>query len=362
MLGTGAGDCQSNNQACAGGIDFAMVSTLFHVCFFGGISLKTLTSLIALWATVTALGATANAQNVYVSSEKDESIAVFNPDGKLLKQYKTCLRPRDMQFNLDQTSLLVLCGDSNLLAEIDIASGQTVDQMPLGDSPEIFALSADQQTAYVSIEDDSVMAAYDRKTKKQIFAVATGGEPEGVLITQDGKTAYVTSEEANLVHVIDLASRKITKNLKVGDRPRRFAMRHDGKEVWVTNELSASVSVIDTATHTVKQTITFEIPGVRTNRITPVGIIMSPDHQTAWVALGRAHHVVQVDVNTKEVLAKVLTGKRPWGLALSPDQKILYVTNGLSDDMTLVDTQQRKAIRTVPTGRVPHTPLVAAKP
>jgi YVTN family beta-propeller protein len=139
-------------------------------------------------------------------------------------------------------------------------------------------------------------------------------------------------------------------------------MRNDGQEVWVTNELSASVSVIDTATHTVKHTIAFEIPGVRANRITPVGVIMSHDGKTAWVALGRAHHVAQIDVNTKQVLATVLTGKRPWGLALSPDQRILYVTNGLSDDMTLVDTDKRKAIRTVATGRVPHTPLVANNP
>ena len=72
--------------------------------------------------------------------------------------------------------------------------------------------------------------------------------------------------------------------------------------------------------------------------------------------------MAQVDIKTKEVLATVLTGKRPWGLALSPDQKTLYVTNGLSDDMTLIDTQKRKAFRTVATGRVPHTPLVAAKP
>ena len=324
--------------------------------------MKTVSLVLIVLLSFTLSATKVAAQNVYVSSEKDDSIAVFTPVGKLLTTYKTCLRPRDMQFNLNQTRLLVLCGDSDLLVEIDMVAGTTVDEMPLGKSPELFELSPDQKTVYASIEDDAVLAAYDRKTKKQIFAISTGGEPEGVLIAADGEIAYVTSEEANLVHVIDLPTRTITKNLKVGDRPRRFAISNDGQEVWVTNELSASVSVIDTRTQIVKDTIRFEISGIRANRITPVGIVMSSDNRTAWVALGRANRVAQVDIKTKEVLATVLTGKRPWGLALSPDQKTLYVTNGLSDDMTLIDTQKRKAFRTVATGRVPHTPLVAAKP
>mgnify|MGYP006151699853 CR=1 FL=1 len=89
-----------------------------------------------------------------------------------------------------------------------------------------------------------------------------------------------------------------------------------------------------------------------------VGVVMTRDGKTAWVSLGRANHVAEVDVATRKVRRTVLAGKRAWGLALSKDDKMLYVANGLSDDMTLVDTLAGKAIRTVATGRVPHTPLV----
>jgi YVTN family beta-propeller protein len=85
---------------------------------------------------------------------------------------------------------------------------------------------------------------------------------------------------------------------------------------------------------------------------------MTRDGKTAWVSLGRANHVAEVDVASKKVRRTVLAGKRAWGLGLSPDERTLYVTNGLSDDMTLVDTQQGKSLRTVAAGRVPHTPLV----
>ena len=160
------------------------------------------------------------------------------------------------------------------------------------------------------------------------------------------------------MHLVDLTQKKIIKDIKVGNRPRRFAASPDGSEIWVSNELSANVSVIDAKTHTVKGVVQFEIKGIRANDITPVGVVMTRDGKTAWVSLGRANHVAEVDVATRKVRRTVLAGKRAWGLALSKDDKMLYVANGLSDDMTLVDTLAGKAIRTVATGRVPHTPLV----
>jgi YVTN family beta-propeller protein len=202
------------------------------------------------------------------------------------------------------------------------------------------------------------MGAYDLHSKKKLFEVKVGGQPEGVLVMPDGKHAYVTSEEANVVHYIDLATHKIVKNIRVGNRPRRFVLASSGKELWVSNELSASVSIVSTEDQKVKQTIVFKLEGIRTNDITPVGMTLSADGKTVWVGLGRANHVAEVNLASREVVKTVLVGKRAWGLTLHPDGKTLYVANGMSDDMTLVDTVAGKAIRTVPVGRVPHTVLV----
>lgn len=303
----------------------------------------------------------AQAQTVYVSSEKDHKVHVMDAAGKLQSSISVCQRPRDLKPSPDRSRIYVVCGDSNQLGVIDRASGKQIDSLKLGDSPELLDLSPDGKTAYVTIEDESVLAAYDLASKKPLFKVRTGGEPEGVLITPDGKTAYVTSEDANVVHVIDLAARKVVKDIKAGQRPRRFALSPDGKELWVTNELGASVSVIDTGSQSVKATLEFRIAGLRASDITPVGVTMTRDGQTAWVSLGRANQVAEVDMASRQVRRTVLAGKRAWGLALSPDEAVLYVTNGLSDDMTLIDTRQGKAIRTVAVGRVPHTPLVLAR-
>lgn len=296
---------------------------------------------------------------VYVSSEKDNRLYVFDAGGERVASIDVCKRPRHMMFSGDRSQVLVSCGDSNQLGVVDVAGARMVGTVALGESPEIFDLSPNGGTAYVSIEDENVLAAYDLKTKKRLFTVPTGGEPEGVLVTPDGKRAYVTSEVANVVHTIDLTQKKMVKSIKVGKRPRRFVLAAGGSELWVTNELDASVSVIDTDSLQIKATIQFAVPGMREADITPVGMTASPDGKSVWVGLGRANRVAEVNVADRKVTKLVLVGRRAWGLAFHPESKVLYVTNGLSDDMTLVDTVAGKPLRTVPAGRVPHSVLVA---
>lgn len=312
----------------------------------------------AISATLACAAHAQGAAKVYVSSEKDNKLYVFDTQGERTGAIDVCKRPRDMSFSADGKQILVICGDSNAMGLVDVATAKMTGTLALGDSPEMFDLSPDGKTAYVSIEDDNLMAAYDLASKKALFEIKTGGEPEGVLVTPDGKTAYVTSEVANVVHVIDLGSKKVTKNIQVGKRPRRFVLAAGGAELWVTNELDATVSVVDTKTHTEKQKIKFTVKGMREADITPVGMTLSPDGQRMWVGLGKANHVAEVDVATKAVKNLVLVGKRAWGLTMHPSGKTLYVTNGLSDDMTLIDAASAKAIKTVPAGRVPHTVLV----
>lgn len=298
------------------------------------------------------------ANRVYVSSEKDNSIYVFDTQGTRVGTIAVCKRPRHMMFSPDRRQIYVSCGDSNQLGVVNAAESRMTDTMALGDSPEIFDLSPDGKTAYVSIEDENVMAAYDLQSKSKVFEVKTGGEPEGILVMPDGKRAYVTSEVANVVHLVDLVGRKVIKNIRVGNRPRRFVLADGGKELWVTNELGSSVTVVGTEDHAIKHTLEFRLKGMRASDITPVGMVLSPDGKTVWVGLGKANHVAEVDRATRQVRNTVLVGKRAWGLTLHPDGKTLYVANGQSDDLTLVDTATARAIRTVPVGRVPHTVLV----
>ena len=78
---------------------------------------------------------------------------------------------------------------------------------------------------------------------------------------------------------------------------------------------------------------------MRKTDVTPVGLAMTKDGKTAYVALGHAAHVAVVDVAARKVLGYILVGKRSWGITLSRDESTLYVANGFGDDITVIDAK-----------------------
>ena len=83
----------------------------------------------------------------------------------------------------------------------------------------------------------------------------------------------------------------------------------------MTSEVAGTVSVIDTKTRKIIKTIGFEIPGVQTESIQPVGVRILKDGSKAFVALGPANQVAVIDAKTLEVEHYLLVGQRVWQLA-----------------------------------------------
>ena len=346
---------------------------------------------------------------LFVSSEKDHAVSVLDGDSyALVKQIRTAARPRHLQFTPDRSRIYVACGDGDAIDVIDVARLALVDRIgPIGD-PEAFEFSPDGETLYISLEDDAQLgilnlrayfAGREEKPELTVAEVTEGGgdddddddeeeeggeededeegedddngveiegmstvevgeEPEGILVSPDGKTVFVTSEVANMVHVVDTATASIRANIVAGNRPRRFALTSGGDSLWVTNELSGSVSVVDLDTMQVTDTVEFKPKGFRPEDVTPVGITMTGDGQTAFVALGRANHVAVVDVASRDVEDYILVGSRAWNTTLTRDESRLVVANGLSDDISVIDTATRRVVKSVPVGRVPYAVLI----
>ena len=363
-------------------------------------------ALLAVASTATSWAA--GTGYLFVSSEKDHAVSVLDGESyALVKQIRTAARPRHLQFTPDRSRIYAACGDGDAIDVIDVASLELVDRIgPIGD-PEAFEFSPDGETLYISLEDDAQLGILDLRTyfagreEKPELTVAevtegdgdddddeedeengdedeeeegedddngveiegmstveVGEEPEGILVSPDGKTVFVTSEVANMVHVVDTASASIRANIVAGNRPRRFALIPGGDSLWVTNELSGSVSVVDLATMQVTDTVEFKPKGFRPEDVTPVGITMTGDGETAYVALGRANHVAVVDVASRDVEDYILVGSRAWNTTLTRDESRLIVANGLSDDLSVIDTATRRVVKSVPVGRVPYAVLI----
>jgi YVTN family beta-propeller protein len=95
------------------------------------------------------------------------------------------------------------------------------------------------------------------------------------------------------------------------------------------------------------------VQGIRKETLQPVGIVITPDAKTVFVALGPANRVAVIDAATYEVKDYLLVGQRVWQLALTPDAKLLLSANGESNDVSVIDVDRLKVLKSIPVGELP---------
>ncbi|HEX8125199.1 MAG TPA: PQQ-dependent catabolism-associated beta-propeller protein [Allosphingosinicella sp.] len=289
---------------------------------------------------------------VFVSNEQSNVIHVID-SGSLREKARIEIgrRPRGMVVSPDGKTLYVAVSDDDRIAAVDVATRRIAGHLPSGPDPETLAVSPDGRILYVANEDDSLLSFIDTRARRIVREVAVGGEPEGTAASPDGRTVVQTSESASMAHVVDASTGEVVGNLLVDTRPRFVAFTPDGRQFWVSSEVRGTVTIFDAATRARVGAIDFQrsLKGGRPadRAIQPVAIAFTHDGRRAFVALGRARLVAEVDPATLAVRRTFDVGWRAWNLTLSPDESKLYTANGLSGDMSVVDLAANRTAATV---------------
>ena len=301
-----------------------------------------------------AFGAHAEGHEVYISNEKDNTISVIDTIKlEVVRTFPVGERPRGITFARNFKKFFVCASDSDAVQVYAAEGNKHLYDLPSGTDPEQFAVSADNKRLYIANEDNAITTIVDLATRKVVQQVDVGVEPEGMAVSPDNKLAVATSETTNMAHFIDTESFEVLNNVLVDARPRHAEFTPDGKMVWVSSEIGGTVSIINAKTHIVEQVISFDIQGVLPDLIQPVGIKITSDGKTAFVALGPANRVAVVDVETLKVKKYLLVGRRVWHMAMTPEEDLLFTTNGVSNDVTVVDVKTLKPIKSIKVGRYP---------
>ena len=242
------------------------------------------------------------------------------------------------------------------IAEVDVIRGEVVRVLPGGSDPEQFDMTADGRRLCVSNEDTGQATIVDVLSGCVVHTVEVGAEPEGVAISPDGRLAYVTGETDHDITAVDVLSGEVLGRIGVGLRPRDVVFSSDGLRAYVSSEIDGKVTIIDVPAGTV--TTTIEMPqGSRS-----MGLALSPDDRTLYVANGRARTVCEVDLTSRQVGRCVEVGIRPWGIALSLDGSRLFTANGPSNDVTVVEVETFAVAARVAAGAGPWGVAVAPNP
>ena len=233
------------------------------------------------------------------------------------------------------------------IAEVDLLHAVRTRLLPGGSDPESFDITPDGARIVVSNEDTDEASLVDLESGEIFRTVPVGAEPEGVRISPDGTLAYVTGETDHDVTVLDTATGDEITRITVGHRPRDLVFTPDGTYAYVSAEIAGTVSEIVVAENRVNRTIALP-EGSRS-----MGVALSPDAGTLYVANGRSKTVSVIDLASGEVTANVEVGERPWGLALSFDGSRLYTANGPSNDVTVLDTETLEIVTRITVGEGP---------
>lgn len=328
-------------------------------------------------ATATAVASTTTG-TLFVSNEDSGDLSIVDvASGRELAKLPVGKRPRALRTSPDGSQLFVAVSGTpkappgtnpdtlpppdhaaDAIVVIDVATRQIARRLESGVDPEGFDLTPDGKQLWVANEEPAHTTLIDIASGKVAGHVKVAGEPEGIATHPDGKLIYVTSEAENHVDVVDVEERRVLTTIATGIRPRIAVFTRDGARAFVGNELASSVTAIDVAAQRPLTDIKIAQENAR-----PMGLVLSPDEKTLFVATGRGKGVAAIDVATLQVTRTFDgVGARPWGIAISADGKQLYTANGASNDVSVIDVATGQIIRRIAVGKSPWGVLFVTKP
>ncbi|HJQ38957.1 MAG TPA: cytochrome D1 domain-containing protein, partial [Thermoanaerobaculia bacterium] len=294
---------------------------------------------------------------LYVTNERAGTVQVIDTKtDRVVRSAKVGDRPRGLALSPDGKRLYVATswwrgrpdmgsrrGPEAVIA-LDAATLKVLRSYTAGGTdPECVAVSPAGHRLYLSNEEAGTASIVDVGTGVRRATLIVGTEPEGVTASPDGRWVYVTAETSNVLTVIDARAEKTAANILVDARPRALIFTRDATRAWATAEIGGTVMEIDATKHRLLRRIKLS-PADK-----PVGLALSPDEKTLYVATGRGNSVVAIDTKTARVLARIPAGSRVWGIAIAPDGRKVYAANSLSNTVSVIDTRTHRLIATIAT-------------
>jgi YVTN family beta-propeller protein len=166
--------------------------------------------------------------------------------------------------------------------------------------------------------------------------VARAVQPHSSVIAADpiARRLYVLHPDADSVTVIDRATRQIVHEVLLASAlpardasgryapavgPRALALDSTGQTLYVTGQWSGSIYAIDTASGTVARSAAVCSE--------PIGVLVSADDASAFVACAQDDEVVELRTSDLAVVSSVPCLRKPWTLAWAGDGRTLLATH-----------------------------------
>ena len=198
------------------------------------------------------------------------------------------------------------------ISVFDPSSGARVARLPTGrPQSHMFVLSPDGARAYSANVDTGTVSVIDVASETLVDVIEVAGKIQRISISPDGSTVFTADQESPLLAVIDVATRDISW-IELPSTGFGSAVTPDGATLVVALRWTNQLGVIDLASRTLRAVV--DVPAH------PQAIVIHPDGDSAYSACAEADEVVEVDLRSGTVSRTFATGSQPDGIcwAASP--------------------------------------------
>jgi DNA-binding beta-propeller fold protein YncE len=180
-------------------------------------------------------------------------------------------------------------------------------------------------TVAVTAKDDSASFAGETWTHVVHYPVTEKRPNASTTIVYDAarNRVYNVNQDNDTISAIDPMTLMKTGELAVYRDPEALALAPNGK-LWVLHKDDYAIAIVNPDTLQIEKG--FRLPYASQ----PVGLVMSPTGDAAYVTLMARGKLLKLNPETGEVLAELVVGPTPRGVSVSADGSRIFVTRFVS--------------------------------
>ncbi|ACL21490.1 40-residue YVTN family beta-propeller repeat protein [Desulfitobacterium hafniense DCB-2] len=319
---------------------------------------------------------------------------------------------------MPEEALYVCQYTTNQVAVIDLATGETVREIPVGAKPIALLQSPDGHYVYVANSGSGDVYRISTVSGEIEARIAMGNQPVAMAINSAGDRLYVLDYYLNRVSSVDLKIRSMVgfyplntcgfeermeppdcchdifgEPLGAGRKPSAIVLDEAENKIYVGNMGTWDIAVIDLqegkeveaydAAFGINEMIfagsasrlyisaagneldindailSMDLKGGgKTDKVKvgekPVSIASSPDGTILYVVTEKEAKLVGLDTETGQVTGQCLLSGQPGDLALSKAGDKAYIANLLEGTVFVVDTRDYEILETLQAGVTPR--------
>lgn len=248
----------------------------------------------------------------------------LDPEGQLYQtvvRFKSGLGPQRVVFSPDSKELWAAFAQSNGLGIYDPVTGDKTGAVPLGDNGAVdMVFTNDGQTVFAAQMETATVYEIDQASRTVRRRLGTGGTwTKAVFLSPDETILWASNWGSNDVSEIDLTTGELRRRIPTVETPLGLYVTADTKTLYVAGHEHGDIQRIDLSTG--KGTVILQTGGAMWHMVADesLGLLYVDDLET--------NEVYVVDLLTDEVSKLANTDQRPNSMDLSPDGKVLYVSN-----------------------------------